>query len=268
MSTLKDEGELLSPRLTTLAAMPPDPAMPIWRSNSARLFANGSTYLDGMAVDGANQGFNGRAELLTAVGGASFPFGATGYCFYMEGVSEDVHLSPGEIQGEIMVYDCELSSAERCKVEAYLMHKWLGKVNAGYGVYTNLTIKGEGSVLLDSVVQMPQFSPDFTGKVAVSADGFSFALGEDGNVVGGFLDFAESEVAFPETCVLNVVCASAPAVGRHKLMSTGGFSSPIDWKLNVTVEKGSMRNRSCYVVVEGGNVYLVVNPAGTTIVLR
>ena len=266
MSTVGDTGTLLSPRLTMYAAMPPDPYLPIWRDKSATTFAAGMTYLDGRAVNGAKQGFNGRPELLTAVGGKDFPFGAVGYCQYMEGVPVDVRPDVGEIQGEIIVYDRVLSDADRGKVEAYLMNKWLGTVNSGYGVYTNITLTGSGSVTLASLAQRPRFAAGFTGSVTLPEDAFAFTIRD--KVVEGALDFGGGTASFPASCTLDVVFGSAPSAGTYRLISSAGLSSPVVWTLNVSVRSGSMRKPSCRLVAAGGNVDLVVDPSGMTIVFR
>ena len=267
MSTVGDTGELLSPRLTEYAAMPPDFALPIWRSKSATTFAKGATFLDGRKVDGSRQGFNGRAELLTAVGGVDFPFGATGYCLYMDGIPVEARTDAGEIHGEIMVYNKELSDDERRMVEAYLMYKWLGTVNAGYGVYTNLAISGSGSVAFASLAQVPKFSPGFSGGVKVDSGHLAFGFADGGNLSGA-LDFGGATVSFPSVCAVDVACGSMLPPGTYRLVSSAGISPAVEWILNLAVASGGTRNRSCCLVAKDGNLDLVVDPAGTVIVVR
>ena len=266
MSTVGDTGTQLSPRLTKWPDMPPDPYLPVWRDKSAKTFAAGATYLDGRSVDGVRQGFNGRPELLTAVGGVDFPFGTVGYCLYMDDVAVDVRPDVGELQGEVMVYDRALSDADRRKVEAYLMHKWLGTVNEGYGVYTNVTLHGAGSVSLASGAQMPRFAADFSGAVSLPASSLAFAI--RGDAVEGALDFGGGTVSLPAACTLNVTFDPAPRTGVYRLVSAGGLAMPVEWTLNVTSASGSTRRRTCRVVVTDGNVDLHVDPAGISVSFR
>jgi len=265
MSTVSDTGTMLSPRLTAYAAMPPDPALPIWRDKSATTFANGETRLDGKLVNGVACGFNARPEVLSAVNSTSFPFGATGYCVYMEGVPVETRPDVGEIQGEVLVFAGVLSTANREKVEAYLMHKWLGTVSAGYGVYTNMTITGGGTVTVAAGAQRPKFGAGFTGTASLADSEFAFTINTSTKTVAGTLDFGGATLSLPGACTLDVTFSPSAATGTYRLISAGALANEVNWTLNL---HGSVDVGQCKVLVGGGNVDLVVVPKGTAIILR
>ncbi|MDD4017660.1 MAG: hypothetical protein PHV28_06915 [Kiritimatiellae bacterium] len=265
MSTVSDTGTMLSPRLTTYAAMPPEPALPIWRDKSATTFANGETRLDGKLVNGVTGGFNARPEVLSAVNSTSFPFGATGYCVYMEGVPVETRPDVGEIVGEVLVFAGVLSTANREKVEAYLMHKWLGTVSAGYGVYTNMTITGGGTVTVAAGAQRPKFGAGFTGTASLADSAFAFTIDESTKTVAGALDFGGATLSLPGACTLDVTFSPSAATGTYRLISAGALANEVSWTLNL---HGSVDVGQCKVLVGGGNVDLVVVPKGTAIILR
>lgn len=266
MSTVGDTGTQLSPRLTKFPDMPPDPSFPVWRNKSAMTFRDGATYLDGRKVDGLKQGFNARPELLTAVGGVDFPFGALGYCLYMDDVAVDVRPDVGEIQGEVMVYDRVLSDDDRRTVEAYLMHKWLGTVNGGYGVYTNVTVGGDGKVVVKDPRQMPRLAADFTGSVEMASETLSFTV--SGGVVADALDFGTHEVSFPSECTVRVTFTPSAKTGTYRLVTSGGDLSGTEWILDATSASGTFGRRRVHLEVSGGNVDVCVEPAGLILNVR
>ena len=266
MSTVGDFGSQLSPRLTSYPSMLPDPALPIWRDKSVNTFKNGATYLDGRQTDGSLWGFNARPEVLTAIGGVNFQFGTSGFYQHMEGVAEDIRPDAGEVHGELLVYDREISAADRRKVEAYLMNKWLGTVNEGYGVYTNMTITGAGTVTLASAGHRPKFAAGFVGSITIADDAYAFTIGENG--VEDALDFGGGTVSLPASCTLNVTFATAPRAGVYRLISSGGLAASVDWTLNLSCVTGSMRHRPYRLIATDGNVELRVEPKSIMISFR
>lgn len=265
MSTVGDTGTVLSPRLTTYAAMPPDPALPIWREKSATTFANGETRLDGKLVNGITGGFNARPEVLAAVNSTGFPFGATGYCLYMEGVPVDTRPDVGEIQGEVLVFADVLSTENREKVEAYLMHKWLGTMNAGYGIYTNMTITGSGTVTLAAGAQRPKFGAGFTGTAAIADNEFAFMIDKATQTVTGALDFGGATLSLPSACTLDITFVPSAATGTYRLISAGALANDVNWTLAL---HGKTDTGQCKLLVSGGNVDLIVVPVGTAVIVR
>ena len=264
LSAVNGTGNILS-RLTNYDAMTPDPGWPVWRGTTANIFATGSTYLDGHAIDGAVEGFQGRPELLTAVGGSSFTLGAFAYYGYLNAYynKEDVpDVDAGEIQGEIIVYDCALAEADRKGVEAYLMWKWLGTARDGYSVMTNVTVSGGGRLNVESFAQMPKIGSSFTGTLALSETSFAFTVTAEGTVEGA-LSGGSGTLAFPAACTANVTLERGVPPGEYALVS-GAIAPGTDWTLNLVAAS----SRLVSLEVRGGTPFLIVQKRGAVFTIR
>ena len=261
LSAVNGTGDILS-RLTKWPEVSPDPGIPVWRDTTASIFANdGATYLDGRKIDGSVDGFQGRPELLTAVGNKNFNLGAFGYYNYLQDVEDNVDF--GEVQGEIIVYDRALGDAERKSIEAYLMWKWLGVARDGYSVATNMTVTGNGSLSVASSVQMPKIGESFTGGISMDEDEFSFMVDSEGSV-SGHLDMGSASVTFPKNCTANVGFAGGVKTGTYALVSCGSIADGTVWSLNLTTPTG----RKAAIVQNGGTVVLEVTSPGTVITIK
>ena len=255
-----DSGDILS-RLAS--GMAPDPGAPIWRSTTANIFASGATYLDGREVDGAVDGFYGRPELLTAVGGRAFNVGAFAYYYYPASLTNaNPNVDVGEIQGEILVYDCVLSEETRKGIEAYLMWKWLGTARDGYSVMTNITVSGDGQLNVGSVAQMPKIGSSFTGTLAFSETSFDFTVTAEGTVEGA-LSGGSGTLALPAACTANVTLERGVPPGEYALVS-GAIAPGTDWTLNLVAAS----SRLVSLEVRGGTPFLIVQKRGAVFTIR
>ena len=265
LSAVNGSGNILS-RLTNYDAMSPDPGWPVWRGTTASLFATGSTYLDGHAIDGAVEGFQGRPELLTAVGGSSFNLGAFAYYGYLTAYYQAENppsVDAGEIQGEIIVYDCALTEADRKGVEAYLMWKWLGTARDGYSVMTNITVSGGGRLNVESFAQMPKIGSSFTGTLALSETSFAFTVTAEGTVEGA-LSGGSGTLELPAACTANVTLERGVPPGEYALISGGSIAPGTDWTLNLV----ETTPRIVSLEVRGGAPLLVVRKKGAVFTVR
>ena len=261
LSAVGGSGDLV-PRLTRWPSMSPDPGLPVWRETTASIFADGgATYLDGRKVDGAVEGFQGRPELLTAVGNRNFTLGTFGYYKYLDLIEDKV--DAGEVQGEIIVYDKVLEDDVRKRIEAYLMWKWLGVARDGYSVSENMTLTGNGSVTIASKDQMPKFDAQFTGAAAFGESAFDFTVNGDGTVSGA-IDMGNAAISFPAACTANVSFADGMKVGVYPLIKGGEIASETSWTLNL-VNGGS---RKAAISQNGGMVALEVRSPGTVVTVR
>jgi hypothetical protein len=260
ISTVGGSGDIIS-RLTKWPAMQPDPGLPVWRDKTANVFKEGATYLDGREIDGAVEGFQGRPELLTAVGGRNFNLGAFGFYNYLQDVTNNVDY--GEVQGEIIVYDRVLDDAVRGQIEAYLMWKWLGLAREGYSVASNMTVSGEGKVNVSSFTQVPKFASSFTGTAAMEGSAYSFTVGADGSVAGK-IDMGSVKMSFPASCTAAVSFTEGVKTGEYTLISCGGFVSDTEWILNLS--NGTSRKVS--LVSRNGALVLEVDTCGTILTIR
>ena len=251
--------------------MMPDPGIPVWRETTANIFSSGATYLDGHEIDGAVDGFQGRPELLTAVGGQDFTLGAFAYHGYLssyynkpgvENPVEDPHVDAGEIQGEIIVYDRALSEADRKGVEAYLMWKWLGTARDGYSVMTNVTVSGSGRLDVTSFAQMPKIGSSFTGTLALAETSFAFTVTAEGTVEGA-LSGGSGTLALPAACTANVTLERGVPPGEYALVS-GAIAPGTDWTLNLVTAS----SRLVSLEVRGGTPFLIVQKRGAVFTIR
>ena len=255
-----NSGDILS-RLAS--GMAPDPGAPIWRSTTTNVFASGATYLDGREVDGAVDGFCGRPELLTAVGGRAFNVGAFAYYDYPASLTNSTpNVDVGEIQGEILVYDCVLSDETRKGIEAYLMWKWLGTARAGYSVMTNVTVSGEGRLNVESFAQMPKIGASFTGTLALSETSFDFTVTAAGAVQGALSDISGT-LELPASCTANVTLERGVPAGEYALVS-GAIASETDWTLNLVAPTSGHVS----LEVRDGVPLLVVRKKGVVLSIR
>ena len=261
LSAVGGSGDLI-PRLTQWPSMSPDPGLPVWRGTTASIFADGgATYLDGREIDGAVEGFQGRPELLTAVGNRNFTLGTFAYYDYLDLVVDKV--DAGEVQGEIIVYDKVLEDDVRKSIEAYLMWKWMGVARDGYSVSENMTLTGNGSVTIASKDQMPKFDAQFTGAAAFGESAFDFTVNGDGSVSGA-VDMGAAAISFPAACTANVSFADGMKVGVYPLIKGGEIASETSWTLNL-VNGGS---RKAVISQNGGMVALEVRSPGTVVTVR
>ena len=258
-------GGDLGIRLTQWPDMQPDPGTPVWSSAASAIFTEGTvggtTYLDGREIDGAVEGFQGRPELLTAVGNRDFTLGVFAYYKYLQDFPDKV--DAGEILGEIIVYDSVLGDDVRKQIEAYLMWKWLGVARDGYSVATNMTLTGNGSVTVASKSQMPKFGTAFTGAAAFEENVFDFTVNGDGSV-SGVIDMGAAAISFPTECTANVSFADGMKTGTYTLVQGDSIASGTSWTLNIR-NGGS---RIATIVQNDGTVVLEVRGLGTVVTVR
>lgn len=241
-----------------------NPGAPIWRGNSVNVFKSGATYLDGQPVDGTVAGFNGRPEILTAVGGANFNFGVLADCQYLEGHAPN-DVDAGEILGEILVYGQELGESQRKAVEAYLAWKWCGKAINGYAVHTNLAITGSGTVTVGSRAQMPKFAAGFTGTADLSAvSELNFTIDSAAGTIDGAIAIPGA-LAFPSAVTAHVSFASRMKAGKYALVTAAGGLDHTAWTLDLGAVSPSNK---VTLKVTAAKVELEILPPGMILIVR
>lgn len=237
-------GSTLMPRLGKydVTGDAADCGVPIWRNSSA-VFAGGATYLDGLAVDGAVSGFNGRPEVLTAVGCTNFSLSVFGDCLYLEGHQPN-DIDAGEVIGEVVIYGDVLSDVQRKAVEAYLSWKWCGNAINGYACHTNLSIEGSGTVKIGSLEQMPKLAPGFAGTADMSAiSELDFVVHPETGAVDGALSMSSS-VALPSAVTAKITFSPKMRKGVFTLVEAAGGLDQTNWTLEIVGDaSGSGRVR-------------------------
>lgn len=240
-----------------------DPSANIWNVNTSANIRDGLIHLNGSPV-AYTDGFTGRPEVFSFAT-VSTTFNAGYFANYNN--TENANAQNGEILGEILLYDREVTGDERLGIEAYLMGKWLGWLPTGASDASGVTVAGTGTVVAPSAARLPSFAADFTGDIQVAGDEFSFtydaskvpALG--GNVVSA----PSANLTLPAACTVKVAFVTPPAVGTYALVTSAGFTSPVAWTLTTS---GTGGGRPMRLRTTGGNVYLDVFPSGFTVIFR
>ena len=212
---------------------------PIWSADAATTYFSSatSTYLNGVAVDGATTGFTGGPEVLTAIASKAFGLSATGGYAYKDFANApddtDPHTDVGEIQGEILVFNKNLSDANRQLIEAYLMYKWMGFLPAGssYGSLEGMTVSGSGTVKAASLAALPKMGDDFTGKVAFTQP---LDLAVDIDVDGTLSPIALPQVEVTGSQKLTVNFPNGrPARGWYTVVTAAGGLDGAEWSFDL-----------------------------------
>ena len=243
---------------------------PIWNSRCTDIIKNGTTWLDGVEVNGTTQGFNGRPELMTfqpaAEGGAEGTVTAI-KAFACCNLSTSTLNQ--EILGEILAFNRVLPDEERADVEAYLMRKWLGKAATGYVDFRDVTVTGAGTVAVGSQEALPKFGSDFAGTVELADGALAFTLDATDAMaapqVKNALKLGANALKLPETVTVNVAVEGKAASGTYTLIEADvGDVDVGTWNLQVT-GAGSLRPS---LVAREGAVGLELSETGTVIFVR
>ena len=248
----------------TTTAFSKDWTIPIWPSGAVSSFfgsaAGGETYLNGQPVDGATEGFTGGPEVLTAIAGNADGFALAafgGYSYKNEPTVEKPYSDVGEIEGEALVFTKKVGTEERQKIEAYLMHKWMGMLPVGspYASVEKLTVSGEGAVRVKTAAALPAFD-DFTGHVTVSEQGAFTAAIAAGGVVTPAFD-VNATMALPAQCTLSVsVEGKSPRVWYTVARAAGGLdkttwalTAPENYRMKVTATEIKVRALGGLIII-------------------
>lgn len=245
---------------------------PIYPAGCSSVLTAGSTYLNGIPVNGTKQGFTGRPEVLTVQTSAAYPLRSFGSLHNSEGTNllgDDK--SAGEIEGEIILWNRTLNEEERKAAEAYLSYKWLGLVREGYSALGDATVTGAGTLNAASVTLLPKFARDFVGTVKVTgADGFSFQLNTENRVTdlvkavdlgGGTLDVS-GDVAVTVTAL-----GERPREGEYRLVGWSAAPTDVNWSLRLAGLADANRT-SCRLMSRDDGLYLIVEPFGLYLIFR
>lgn len=240
-----------------------DPSANIWNVSTDTNIRDGLIHLNGSPV-AYTAGFTGRPEVFsfTTVSGT---FNAGFFANYNN--TEKANTQDGEILGEILLYDREVTGDERLAIEAYLMRKWLGWLPAGASDASGVTVAGTGTVVAPSAARLPSFASGFAGDIQVASGDFAYTYDSaatpkmDGCVVSA----PAATLSLPASCTATVTFATPPEAGSYALVTSAGFTSPVVWALATS---GSTGGRPVKLRAVGGNVYLDVFQGGFTVIFR
>ena len=224
-----------------------DISKPIWRDGTV---AMSGTWLDTDEIDGAERGYNGRAEVL------SF---ATESETLNVGYVANYNGSHAEIVGEFILYSQPLEDAARTKVQEYLMYKWFGDLNGKYADYSGATVTGAGTVKSPTLRNLPKFGTNFTGSL-IGGSRLEFNLGQSGVADPIAIDRALS-LEDGATVVVNVT--GKPASGHYTLLTAQSITGTATLDVN-----GLPGSRKAKLHVDAGEIWIEVNGPGTIVIVR
>ena len=238
----------------------PAVSSPIWAAGCSEKILNGSTWLDGVSVNGAEHGFFGRPEVLsfTVANGTSSTKSLS--C---------VNTKPNqEVIAETLFYTNSFTAEVRAGIEAYLMEKWLGKVPDGFSDFRNVTVTGDGVVIAPDVKHLPVLGVGFTGSVVLSADTLSFAFDGSSTVASNAMSLPGTDIAFPAEVAVNLSFASSPSPGvRYTLIAGDIDVSATEFTLG-TVSGAGNRKLSLAYDGQSGELYVEAKAFGFVLSIK
>lgn len=226
---------------------------------------NGVTRLDGVQVANPTvTGFNGRPEVLSLTTSTSWNLASFGRISNTEEGRRQ-----GTILGEIFLYSDVLSDADRLKVEAYLMNKWIGKLPTGYSDLHSATVTGSGTVQANDFAQLPNAAVGFAGtlKADVATTGFVFAIDDD--VLSGAINAPEAFYDIPAETPISIKASGKIVPGDYTLISCKGFAQKMSWPLSFDGRAPKVYELKTVSNAQGGmDVVLSVRSSGLIIVVK
>ena len=239
----------------------------MYASGTTDNLKKGKVYLNDAEAD-YTKGFTGGPEVFTFETKTGTTAPVSYFAFYE---NSENGVRQGEIQGEILLFDKTLTDAERSKLNAYLMKKWLGYMPAGYADLTAATVAGSGALTVPNLATAPKFAADYTGTVTVpDASAVSMTLvrgatAADDRVEGAFIAPAAT-LSLPAAVTVNVASAVRPRPGRYTLIEAGSvgtttFALAADSALKTWYPEASVQ-------VSDGKVELVLPAKGLMLMIR
>ena len=235
---------------------------PIWASGTHARVTGGETRLNGVRVASPTAtGFTGAPEVFSFTTTADQNIGCFGNLYdTQKGVNY------GEVFGEILLYNVELTGADRLAVEAYLMGKWCGTLPVGYSDLREATVTGGGTVVAPAG-KMPRLDAAFAGtaRVTGSEAAFDVVIDPVAGTVTGALVAPNATLELPASATVNVTFTSKPIHGGAGTLVDVGTMAPVnlEWTVNASVT-----GMSVVKSVSPARVAIEVLPAGTTIIFR
>ena len=226
---------------------------------------NGVTRLDGVQVANPTvTGFNGRPEVLSLTTSTAWNLASFGNISNTEEGRQQ-----GTILGEIFLYSDALSDADRLKVEAYLMDKWIGKLPTGYSDLRSATVAGSGTVSAPDVAQLPKATVGFSGMLKADSATTGFAFTIDGDVLGGAINTPETVYDIPAATPISIKANGKILPGDYTLISCKGFARTMVWQLGFEGKTPRVYELKTVSNGQGGvNVVLSVRAPGLFIVVQ
>ena len=238
---------------------------PVWSADTLADYRNNSSvYVDGVLTDAKVRGFNGRKEVYTTVfNNSDFPLKAFGD-IYGNVCTNAAGEKCGELLGEMLMFNRVLTTAEREKVEAYLMRKWCGRSAAGYGDCSAMTVTGAGLVSVPAGAAFPKFAAGFSGAAVFDAATLVFDVDSQTKVVSNAIVAENGTLSFAPAVMVSVSSKKLKA-GTYRLVS-GAVAAGTIWTLDVSSAEGGLKD--AVLQVTDTSVDLVVPATGLMLLFR
>ena len=235
---------------------------PIWANGTHARVTGGETRLNGVRVKSPTvTGFTGAPEVFSFTTTANQNIGCFGQLY-----NTQKGVNYGEVFGEILLYNVELTGADRLAVEAYLMGKWCGTLPVGYSDLREATVTGGGTVVA-SAGKMPRLDAAFAGTARVTGAEAAFDVVIDpvAGTVTGALVATNATLELPASATVNVSFTSKPiGGGSWTLVDVGTMTTAnLEWTVNASVA-----GMSVIKSISPACVTIEVVPAGTVIIFR
>ena len=235
----------------------------IWINDCSKDVRESDTYLDGVKVEGTNSTFSLRPEIFTfnfkpgASSAAAKVFG-----FWGNGTTQSWNQ---EIMGEWILYSNTQTDATRRAIEAYLMWKWLGKLQTGFSDFRGMSVTGEGVLAVDGPEQLPILTDGFTGSLEFTRTEWAFTLPAEGGAAAvDAVTLPGREIALPSEISVNIDLNGAPN-GTYTLFSAADISGAGDITLGVESKVG---NKIVSFIVAEDEIAVRIIPRGTVFTVR
>ena len=235
----------------------------IWGSDCSQAVRESDTYLDGTKVDGANSKFSLRPEVF------SFNFkpesdASKVKMFGYHGDNGGDSLNQ-EIMGEWILYSTTQTESVRKGIEAYLMWKWLGKLQNGYSDFRGMTVVGDGVIAAVGPEYLPELLESFTGALEFSRTEWEFTLPKDGGVAAvDAIDLNGREVTLPAMITVKINCKGA-ANGMYSLIKADALTGVEDVSISAD---SSLGNKCATLIVTENEISVCIESSGLKMVIR
>ena len=235
----------------------------IWINDCSKDVRESDTYLDGVKVEGTNSTFSLRPEIFTfnfkpgASSAAAKVFG-----FWGNGTTQSWNQ---EIMGEWILYSNTQTDATRRAIEAYLMWKWLGKLQVGFSDFRGMSVTGDGVLSVGGPEQLPVLTDGFTGSLEFTRTEWAFTLPAEGGAAAvDAVELSGREIALPSEISVNIDLNGAPN-GTYTLFSAADISGAGGITLGVESKVG---NKIVSFIVDEDEIAVRIIPRGTVFTVR
>ena len=235
----------------------------IWISSCSKDVRESDTYLDGVRVEGTNSTFSLRPEVFTfnfkpdASSAAAKVFG-----FWGNGTTQSYNQ---EIMGEWLLYSNTQAESTRKAIEAYLMWKWLGRLQTGFSDFRGMSVTGDGVLSVGGPEQLPILADGFTGSLEFTRTEWSFTLPAEGGAAAvDAVELSGRKVELPSEISVNIDLNGAPN-GTYTLFSAETISGVEEVSLDVASKVGG---KIVSFIVGEDEIAVRIIPRGTVFSVR